>query len=54
MNVLQLPATRHRAVLAILVAGCALALGGCDRQAPKTTMGEKVDSAERVDIPVPA
>jgi osmotically-inducible protein OsmY len=31
--------------LAILVAGCALALGGCDNKAPKTTMGEKVDSA---------
>ncbi|MEJ8854289.1 BON domain-containing protein [Variovorax robiniae] len=45
MNALNQQATRTRTVLAILVAGCALALGGCDNKAPKTTMGEKVDSA---------
>ncbi len=45
MNVLHQKSTRPRAVLAILVAGCALALGGCDKQAPKTSLGEKIDSA---------
>lgn len=45
MNALNQQAARSRTALAILVAGCALALGGCDNKAPKTTMGEKVDSA---------
>jgi hyperosmotically inducible periplasmic protein len=37
--------TASRASLAILVAASALGLAACDRNAPKTTMGEKVDSA---------
>jgi hyperosmotically inducible periplasmic protein len=45
MNTSNQQAGRSRTVLAILVAGCALALGGCDNKAPKTTLGEKVDSA---------
>ncbi|MEJ8846443.1 BON domain-containing protein [Variovorax rhizosphaerae] len=45
MNISNQQKVRTRTVLAMLVAGCALALGGCDNKAPKTTVGEKVDSA---------
>ena len=45
MNTSNQQTARSRTVFALIVAGCALALGGCDNRAPKTTMGEKVDSA---------
>ncbi|MET0543726.1 MAG: BON domain-containing protein [Variovorax sp.] len=44
MNTSNQQTARSRTVFALIVAGCALALGGCDNRAPKTTLGEKVDS----------
>ncbi|MEJ8820787.1 BON domain-containing protein [Variovorax humicola] len=45
MNTSNRYLVRSHTLLAVLVAGSALALGACDNRAPKTTMGEKVDSA---------
>jgi hypothetical protein len=46
MNSLFSPhVAKSRAILAGLVAGSALALVACDNKPPKTTLGEKVDSA---------
>ena len=45
MNTSNRYPVRSHTLLAVLVAGSALALGACDNRAPKTTMGEKVDSA---------